>query len=178
MEKLYSILEPYDSWWNDEGEEKNLEAKKALQNFYKELKKLKPSKKYEKNITHFSYIPYLVKIKKALDERKYMRACNEIISLMHYEPFLQGRIYYNVLKLLEKEVMHNPYDLQYALEFANKVLKYETKKEDKIRILNFMLDVIREDLKYQKLEDSLIDFRIEVIREISKIKHHIEKDTV
>ncbi|SHF95514.1 hypothetical protein SAMN02746089_02816, partial [Caldanaerobius fijiensis DSM 17918] len=21
MEKLYSILEPYDSWWNDEGEE-------------------------------------------------------------------------------------------------------------------------------------------------------------
>ncbi|KKC28808.1 hypothetical protein CDSM653_02194 [Caldanaerobacter subterraneus subsp. pacificus DSM 12653] len=30
MEKLYSILKPYDSWWNDKGKEKNLEARKAL----------------------------------------------------------------------------------------------------------------------------------------------------
>ncbi|SHE95427.1 hypothetical protein SAMN02745195_01542 [Thermoanaerobacter uzonensis DSM 18761] len=178
MKKLYSILKPYDSWWNDEGEEKNLEAKKALQEFYKELKKLRPSKKYEKNIVHFSYIPYLLKIKKALDERKYMRACNELISLMHYEPFLQRRIYYNVLKLLEKEVIYNSYDFQYALEFTNQVLKDETKKEDKIRMINFILDMIREDLRCQELEDSLIDFRIEVIREISKIKHHIEKDAI
>ncbi|HBT48666.1 MAG: Uncharacterized protein XD49_0381 [Caldanaerobacter subterraneus] len=108
MEKLYSILEPYDSWWNDEGEEKNLEARKALQEFYAEFKKLKPSKKYERrDILHMSYIFHLVKIKKALDERKYMRACNELISLMHYEPFLQGRIYYNVLKLLEDEVIQD-----------------------------------------------------------------------
>ncbi|MGB9841016.1 hypothetical protein [Thermovenabulum sp.] len=104
MEKLYSILGNYDSWYND-GEEKNLEAEKALKDFYNELKKLKPSRKYEKNMLHLSYIPYLVRIKKALDEKRYMRVCNEIVSLMHYEPFLQGRIYYNVLNLLEKEVM-------------------------------------------------------------------------
>jgi hypothetical protein len=105
MEKLYSILRPYDNWYNDEGEEKNLEAKKVLKDFYQELKKLKPSRKYEKNMLHLSYIPYLVRIKKALNEKKYMRACNELVSLMHYEPFLQGRIYYNILNLLGKEVI-------------------------------------------------------------------------
>ncbi|ADL67878.1 hypothetical protein [Thermoanaerobacterium thermosaccharolyticum] len=105
MEKLYYILNPYNSWENDEGEERNLEARRALQEFYVEFKKLKPSKKYEKrDILHMSYIFHLVKIKKALKEQKYMRACNELISLMHYEPFLQGRIYYNVIKLLEEEV--------------------------------------------------------------------------
>ncbi len=107
MEKLYSILKPYDNWYNDKGDEKNLEAKKALKDFYQELKKLKPSIKYEKNVQHLSYIPYLIRIKKALDGKKYMRACNELISLMHYEPFFQGRIYYNTLNLLEKEVMKN-----------------------------------------------------------------------
>lgn len=108
MEKLYSILDPYINWWNDEGEEKNLEAKNALKEFYTELKKLKPSEKYERrDMLHMSYIFHLVKIKKALDERKYMRACNELISLIHYEPFMQGRIYYNVLNLLEKEVVQD-----------------------------------------------------------------------
>lgn len=45
-EKLYSILSPHDSWWegnNDEGEEKNLRARKALYDFYQELKKYRPS---------------------------------------------------------------------------------------------------------------------------------------
>lgn len=104
-EKLYSILKPYDSWGNDEGEEKNLQARKALYDFYKELKKYVPSKEYaRRDILHMSYIPYLVKIKKALMERKYLRACNELVSLMYYEPFFQGRIYHNVVKLLESEV--------------------------------------------------------------------------
>jgi len=100
--KLYSILEPYDNWWNNSEEEKNYQAKKALYNFYRELKKHKPSKKYAKrDILHMSYFPSLVKIKKALMQRKYMRVCNELISLMYYEPFFQGRIYYNVLRVLE-----------------------------------------------------------------------------
>ncbi|SHF93396.1 hypothetical protein SAMN02746089_02789, partial [Caldanaerobius fijiensis DSM 17918] len=71
--------------------------------FYVEFKKLKPSKKYERrNILHMSYIFHLFKIKKALDEKKYMRACNELISLMHYEPFLQGRIYPYLMQALER----------------------------------------------------------------------------
>lgn len=100
--KLYLILKPYDNWFNDEGERRNQEAKKALLIFYNELIKYKPSKVYEKkDLFHTSYINFLLEIKKAFVEEKYMRACNELISLMHYEPFFQGRIYFNVLNLLK-----------------------------------------------------------------------------
>ena len=100
---LYSILKPYDNWLNDKDEEINQEAKKALSCFYKELVTYKPEEKYNKrDISHTSYIRFLVEAKKAINEKKYMRACNELISLMHYEPFLQGRIYYNILDLLEE----------------------------------------------------------------------------
>ena len=102
---LYSILEPYDNWFNDEGKEKNQEAKKALADFCRELLKRRPEKTYKKrNMLHMSYIINLVNMKRAFMQRKYMRVCNELISLMHYKPFFQPRIYYNVLKLLEEEV--------------------------------------------------------------------------
>ncbi len=39
------------------------------------------------------------------------------------------------------------HEFRYAMEFARQTLKEETRKEDKIIILDFMLDVIREDLK-------------------------------
>lgn len=39
------------------------------------------------------------------------------------------------------------HEFRYAMEFARQVLKEESKQEDKIIILDFMLDVIREDLK-------------------------------
>ncbi|WP_227766302.1 hypothetical protein [Zhaonella formicivorans] len=100
--ELYLILKPYDNWWNDEGEEKNLQAKKALNDFYKELKKYRVDRNYTKrDILHFSYFQYLVNIKRAFMQQQFMRACNEIVSLMHYGPFFQGRIYYNVLRVLE-----------------------------------------------------------------------------
>jgi hypothetical protein len=120
-EELYSIIRPYDSWWNVQREGKNLQAKKALCDFYKELKKHKPSKSYEKrDVLHISYLPYLVKIKKAFMEQKYMRACNELVSLMYYEPFFQGRIYYNVLKLLETEVVQGS-NVQPSFEKEKKI---------------------------------------------------------
>ncbi|KKC28809.1 hypothetical protein [Caldanaerobacter subterraneus] len=72
--------------------------------------------------------------------------------------------------------MDQAYEFKYVLEFAHQVLKNEKTKEDKILILDFMLDVIREDLKSQKLEDNSLDFRIGVIYEISKMKHHIEQE--
>ena len=107
---LFLILKPYDSWFNHYGEKKNLEAKAALYKFYKKLTTLKPEKKYNNSHNfihysyHISYICYLIKIKQAFIEKKYMRACNELRSLNYYEPFFQARIYYNVLKLLEEEL--------------------------------------------------------------------------
>ncbi|ABY93721.1 MULTISPECIES: DUF6710 family protein [Thermoanaerobacter] len=47
--------------------------------------------------------------------------------------------------------MDQAYEFKYALEFTHQVLKNEKTKEDKILILDFMLDVIREDLKYDFL---------------------------
>ncbi|OZV13523.1 hypothetical protein CIW83_02960 [Tissierella sp. P1] len=101
--KLSEILSPYDDWSNTKGEQKNIEAKEALYLFYNEFSKLKPSNKYKKrDIWHMLYITHLYRIKKAFDEEKYMRVCNEIRSLIHYESFLQGRIYYNLIHLLEE----------------------------------------------------------------------------
>lgn len=102
---LWNLIYPYDNWFNNRGEEVNQKAKLALHAFYYELLKHSPSKEYErKRREHMSYMYYLVKIKKAIDEELYQRACNELISLMHYEPFFQGGIYYNVLSLLKNEL--------------------------------------------------------------------------
>lgn len=105
-QRLRSILSPYDNWLNNEGEEKNRAAKEALIRFYMEFKKEAPSKEYfSGSMFHTSYLRDMLAIKRALVEEKYMRACNEIISLMTYRPFLQRRIYYNLLKVLEGELL-------------------------------------------------------------------------
>lgn len=101
MKELFLLLEPHDNWFNGAGEDENLEAKKTLNVFYKKLKKLKPENEYRENRLHMSYLPYIIRIKEAFMEQKYMRVCNELVSLMHYEPCLQGRIYYNVIKVVE-----------------------------------------------------------------------------
>jgi len=44
-------------------------------------------------------------------------------------------------------------EFKYALEFAHQALKAENTKEDKLLILDFMIDVIKEDLKYDFLTD-------------------------
>lgn len=103
--KLIDPLKAHDNWYNDLGEEKNIQAKEALYIFYEELTKCKPSKKYKnRNGEHMSYLRYLVAIKKALLEEKYMRACNELLSIIHYEPFLQKRIYFNIINLLKEHL--------------------------------------------------------------------------
>lgn len=103
--KLEDILKPYDNWFNDSGEKKNKQAREALYHFYKEFIKHKPSKIYEsRDGIHTSYIRFLVVIKKAFMEEKYMRVCNELLSLIHYEPFLQSRIYFNIINVLKENL--------------------------------------------------------------------------
>ena len=109
--KLYSILQPYDNWSNDEGEEKNLQAKKAVNDFYKDLLKYKPVKDGKAFIFHKRSfdelcIKILANIKQALKEQKYMRAANEIITLVHHEPGgrMGSTIHESLKKLLEAEL--------------------------------------------------------------------------
>lgn len=105
-EELSKIVLPYNNWENNEGEEKNQEAKNALHRFYREIGKYKGENRFyecrsSQNAMHTSYLRYLLEIREGLRNRMYMSACNGVESILYYEPFFQGRIYYNVLKLLE-----------------------------------------------------------------------------
>lgn len=107
INEVYMIIKPYDHWDNDLGEEKNLQAKIALYRFYKEIIKYKPQKVYRlypRHGIHLFYLHFLFRIKKAFDEKNYMRVCNELCSLMCYEPFFQGRILINVIRILEENL--------------------------------------------------------------------------
>ena len=100
--ELQAILMPYDKWDNDVDEETNLRAKEALHGFYKTLLNRTPATNYEKDdIAHFRYLHFFVEIRKAFEEEKYLRVCNELLSLMHYVPFFQNRVYNNTVKILE-----------------------------------------------------------------------------
>lgn len=102
--KLYSILKPHDSWWDDGEGEAGVAARAALLEFYRELKKLRPVREYVPGgAFHTSYLRGLLAVKVALAEGRYQRACNEIITLMAAQPLLQGRVYYNLLRVLEEE---------------------------------------------------------------------------
>ena len=109
--ELFKILEEHDSYNNDYGDKANEDARKALIISYHKLSQFKPSKKYSTDFMfrrgngHLNYILYLLKIKKALQEEKYMRAVHELTSLIHYLPFLQGRIFYNILETLEEGLL-------------------------------------------------------------------------
>jgi len=52
-----------------------------------------------------------------------------------------------LLKLNNFVKATSTHEFNYAMEFAQETLEEESKKENKILILNYMLDVIREDLK-------------------------------
>jgi len=98
------LLAPCAIWYDidgEEGEKKNQKAKEILLVFYKELLKVKPEKKYDAGRFHLSYLFQLIPIRKAFEEQRYMRVCNELLSLLHFEPITQPRIYYNVLRMLK-----------------------------------------------------------------------------
>lgn len=95
---LVKLLTPFDDWENKGGAQKNQEAKEALIRVYGELLKMKPDRQYKQSRVHTNYLRHLPFFNRALMEEKYMIACNELITLLHDEPFLQGRVYYNILK--------------------------------------------------------------------------------
>ncbi|KJR47370.1 hypothetical protein UF75_2214 [Desulfosporosinus sp. I2] len=99
--KLQAIIQPYDNWDNNVDRHVNLQAKMALLQFYSQLSKCSPAIRYQAgDIAHFQYLHFFVQIKKAFEEEKYLRVCNELLSLMHYLPFSQKRIYNNTIRIL------------------------------------------------------------------------------
>jgi hypothetical protein len=102
--ELYFILKSHGSWVNED-EERHLKAKAALYTYREALCKHKPSDEpvTEKWLSqdYSTRRLYFYRMEEALKEQRYTRVCNEIISLMHNEPFFQEEIYYKLVKFLE-----------------------------------------------------------------------------
>ncbi len=100
--ELSSLVSPYTDWSKRNKKTYKEGARLALQAFYRKLINLKAEEKYCKEDLHIGYLEYLIYIKKAIDDRDYVMACNELEKLMHFEPVLQKRIYYNLINMLEE----------------------------------------------------------------------------
>lgn len=85
----------FDEVYDEDG------AKKALIGFFQNLEKIKPSKILNTGFReeYYSFFINLMLFYDALSNGKYCIACHELLSLYHYEPILQERIYYNLLLL-------------------------------------------------------------------------------
>lgn len=104
MIELDHILQNHANWWYKKEKDNgaaNEKARGVLSVFYKALLHQKPVQYFADRWGHFSYLFHYIKIRQALDEENYPRACNEIQSLIHYYPFYQPGIYYNLLRILE-----------------------------------------------------------------------------
>lgn len=104
--ELEILLDPYARWDKETDSEGNTKAYEILKVFLDKLRKTKPDKKYlsGRGNMHSSYYITLYAIRKALVSKYYMRACHELITLFHFEKYLQGRIRCNVIKLLEQHL--------------------------------------------------------------------------
>lgn len=105
---LQELLEPYarsdwriDKEVSEELKSTNDEAKKIILKFYKELSNVQPDEVYEGGRFHTSYLLQLFPMRRAFEEENYAFVCNELQTILHYEPFLQPRVYYNILKTIE-----------------------------------------------------------------------------
>ncbi len=101
--KLMRLIGEYNNWGNDVDEDTNQKAKEKLLEFYEELKTYEPSKYYElSGCSHLSYLTQIIKIADALEDKLYLRVCNELEFLICFEPIFQNRIYCNLIHVFEK----------------------------------------------------------------------------
>lgn len=167
--EVVQIIKPFDNWANDSGDSKNTEARQALYVFYFKLKEIAPETSYyAKAWGHTSYLQWMIKIKMALDARKYERACHEIVSLDRYDLLYQGRSYYNLLDCLQKalniEAPKNKGQKRFFEETGicesyeyNKIMGLlaehlpEKKVEEQKMLLTYVADALRKDLQGDQL---------------------------
>lgn len=141
-ELFESILSPYaDGFFANKipkitiGEitQKRTEAKKTLRNFYCEYKKLSPDTEYHGDDRFTWYIFYFLRLRDMLEEEDYPHACNEIINILYFQPFLQPRVYYNMLELLEQYVIEGskremPKSIFWKGKFFDRIKKVKESK--------------------------------------------------
>lgn len=104
---LNSFCNNYSCYESEEKEVMELEnkAREGLMVFYKVFKSLKFNiAEYNRGRFHTSYLLQLIPIERALKNKQYRLACHELETLLYYEPFLQPRIYYNIVEVLKNNL--------------------------------------------------------------------------
>ena len=91
-DELWNLVNPFGNWFNNKGEQANEQAKQAFMQYAVLLERIKPDRKRRMTRDHLGYMLFLVRIYQAVLQRKYERACNELVSLMHYYPYRQQPI--------------------------------------------------------------------------------------
>ncbi|ACL77448.1 hypothetical protein [Ruminiclostridium cellulolyticum] len=135
---LTKILDGNSDWSNNCTEEKNLEAREALEKFYNEYKKCRQDRKFcaSTDMGYFSYLTYIDPVREALVDRLYQRACNETYSLLHYDYFLQKRIMNSLLSVLEENL-----DIKCRIETEGTDCKNDKKETIDIKsLLSYISD--------------------------------------
>lgn len=106
-EQLNTIVQPYCNWYNDRGSIKNEQAKEAIIKFYETILHYHPLLEYiEKRNPRNLYLIHLYAFHKALKNKLYMRACNELEEFIYFHEVLQGRVYYNLITIIENDLIN------------------------------------------------------------------------
>lgn len=76
-------------------------AKASLKKFFITLKRCSPDKKVDLGTRtgYYSFLINFIPLKRAIENKQYALACHELETLMAYEPVLQERIYYNLIRI-------------------------------------------------------------------------------
>lgn len=178
--RLQNLLEVRYNPWGDLTDKQKLEgnrtAKQTLYTVYKELTNVLPDVGYKSGRSHTSYLFQLLPIKKALDQGEYMIVVWELGSLFHSEPFLQPRMYYNVVRILEQrlEIEGGSFKMRRFFHRKDKLKNNRTRDRWEVRPapagyeLRNTMNLLQGWLKKEEnVEDKilLIDFLMSVIRE-------------
>lgn len=107
-DKLKEIIQPcrnFDCSYESRSYDEET-AKKALVSFFLEFEKLEPEKKLRlgNRKNYYSFIINILPFRRALHKKFYAVACHELLTLYHYEPILQPRIYHSLLSLFHSEL--------------------------------------------------------------------------
>lgn len=104
------ITSPHSSWIMEKDQDKpeskkaNELAYQALIEFREQFAQLKPDTVYQVSYNHGHYINNLLYVRREFERQNYTNVCNEISKLLFQNKatFLQPRIYYNILKILDE----------------------------------------------------------------------------
>lgn len=101
--RLMKKLNQHGQWYDKVPSDVNDAAKVAVFEFYKEFRKLQPTRRPEKQTQgdYLSYLAYFTNLYDAFENNRYTDVCYELEKIMFKTSFLQPHIYYNIMKVID-----------------------------------------------------------------------------